>query len=177
MKDISWESRPEQVSVRRTKQTGDACRGTAGWNLRWVRIVCWQLGDPGDGGREDLASSSLLSGSLPRGSPERGRASPFSGEPPTGEPYAGEPHVRFGGRRGRVLNRLFLPLSRSSGEFRRHSQTWAASPHRPSFVAHTGAARLAAATCVSPLDGHAAESPVGSFVTAPGLGSCAAFTR
>jgi len=34
---------------------------------------------------------------------------PRRGEPPTGEPYAGEPHVRFGGGRSRVLNRLFLP--------------------------------------------------------------------
>jgi len=29
----------------------------------------------------------------------------------SGEPYAGEPHVRFGGGRGRELNRLLLPLS------------------------------------------------------------------
>jgi len=36
---------------------------------------------------------------------------PLCGEPPTGEPCAGEPLARFGGRRGRVSNRLFLPLS------------------------------------------------------------------
>jgi len=36
---------------------------------------------------------------------------PLGGEPPTGEPDAGDPHVRFGGGRGRELNRPFLPLS------------------------------------------------------------------
>ena len=48
---------------------------------------------------------------------------PLSGEPPTGEPYAGEPHVRFGGRRSRVFNRLFLPLSNlgSSGAGTHHA--------------------------------------------------------
>ena len=75
------------------------------------RIVCWPLGDPSDGGREDLASSSPLSGSSPYGSPGGGRTSPLCGEPPTGEPCAGNPHARFGGRRGRELNRSFLPLS------------------------------------------------------------------
>ena len=97
MTGVSWESRPGQVSVRRAKHPGDACRGTAGRNLRWVRTVCWQLGDPSDGGCEDLASSSLLSESLPCGSTEGRRASPFSGEPPTGEPCAGDPLARFGG--------------------------------------------------------------------------------
>ena len=51
---------------------------------RYVRrIACWQLDDPSDGGREDLASSSLLSGRLPCRSPEGGRASPSSREPAT----------------------------------------------------------------------------------------------
>jgi hypothetical protein len=108
---VSWESRPGRVSVGWTKQPGDACRGTAGRNLRCVRIVCWQLGDPSGGGRKDLASSSLPSGSSPCGSPEGRRASPPSGQPPTGEPCAGDPHARFGGGRDRVLNRSFLPLS------------------------------------------------------------------
>jgi hypothetical protein len=111
---VSWESRPGQVSVRRAKHPGDACRGTAGRKLRWVRIVCWQLGDPSDGGCEDLASSSLLSGSLPCGSTEGGRASPFSGEPPTGEPCAGEPLARFGGRGDRATG-LPYPYPRIGG--------------------------------------------------------------
>jgi RNA-directed DNA polymerase len=38
------------------------------------------------------------------------QVSPFGGEPPTGEPCAGEPLARFGGGRGRVHNRPFLPL-------------------------------------------------------------------
>ena len=36
------------------------------------------------------------------------------GEPLTGEPCAGEPHARFGGGRGRVHNRPFLPVSNAS---------------------------------------------------------------
>jgi len=53
-----------------------------------------------------------------------GSVNPLSGEPPTGEPYAGEPHVRFGGGRSRVFNRLFLPLSNlgSSGAGTPHAQ-------------------------------------------------------
>jgi hypothetical protein len=39
------------------------------------------------------------------------QVNPLRGEPPTGEPDAGDPHVRFGGGRGRELNRSFLPLS------------------------------------------------------------------
>ncbi len=115
MKDVPQESKPAQVSAGRTKQGRDATLRHVvgvGRNLRWVGIVCWQLGDPSDGGREDLASSSLLSGSPPYGSPGDGRASPLCGEPPTGEPCAGDPHARFGGGRDRVLNRSFLPLSR-----------------------------------------------------------------
>ncbi len=69
------ESKPVRVSACRTKQSRDAkLRHVAGVgrNLRWVRIVCWQLGDPSDGGRKDLAFSSLLSGSPPYGSPGTG---------------------------------------------------------------------------------------------------------
>jgi hypothetical protein len=39
---------------------------------------------------------------------------PSKVKPPTGEPCAGEPHARFGGGRGRVFNRPFLPLSPGS---------------------------------------------------------------
>ena len=113
MKGLSRESKPARVSARRAKQDGNprlrhVCG--AGRNPRWVRRVCWQLGDPSDGGRADLASSSLFSGRLPCDAPGGGRASPHCGEPPTGEPCAGDPHARFGGRGGRV-NRSFLPLT------------------------------------------------------------------
>ena len=118
------------ASVRSThsKQDGNARLRhvtAAGRNLRWVRRVCWQLGYPSDGGRADLASSSLLSGRLPCGAPGDGRASPLCGKPPTGEPCAGDPHARFGGARGRVLNRLFLPLSLGGGD-------WATVAYPPS---------------------------------------------
>src|SRR6185295_9694515 len=50
--------------------------------------------------------------------------------PPTGEPDAGDPHVRFGGRGGRELNRLSLPLSgnakRTASAARSHARSTAA---------------------------------------------------
>ncbi len=119
---VKNESR-EQQSVRVPRSVGAKQAGEVRTRWAWTEPVVWtdrMLTALEKGVKGGVWDWPTLVGRTPT-LPSKGYSAwkqpmfvsvnPWCGEPPTGEPCAGDPLARFGGRRGRVLNRSFLPLS------------------------------------------------------------------
>src|SRR5215208_5927992 len=99
-----------RVSALRANRAGDP-HGQWVWEEPSVRAKSMLTGLEAEveRGRE---GSLLCVGCSPKSQPTNRPSILSEVNPPTGEPDAGDPPVRFGGRGGRELNRLSLPLSK-----------------------------------------------------------------